>query len=199
MDLRTVLLGFLGRGDLTGYEIRHLMQRSVGFFFGASYGSIYPALKNLEEAGLVRSTLVVQEDRPNKKVYEITPEGRERFRARLAEEMPADDGYRSELLMHLFFGEEHEGGRLLEMVEAYEARCEAKLEELHGVEEEFGEVMSPYQRMCLLSGLSHFRSRLDWAAEVEEQLRVLAGEVDVSHRSRAGSRGGEQGGGRREG
>lgn len=175
MDLKTVLLGFLGRGSLTGYEIRRLMQRSVGHFFGASYGSIYPALKDLEAAGLVRSTLVVQEGRPNKKVYEVTAEGRRRFRARLAEGSPADDAYRSEVLMHLFFGEDHDVERLVEMVGRYADRCRAKLESLCGVEEEFGEVMSPYQRMCLRSGLSHFRGRIEWAAEVERELRALAG------------------------
>src|ERR687883_548981 len=55
MNLKSVLLGFLTSRDLTGYELKHLMERSVGHFFGASYGSIYPALRDLEEAGLVRS------------------------------------------------------------------------------------------------------------------------------------------------
>ena len=175
MNLKTVLLGFLAREDLTGYELKHLMERSVGYFFGASYASIYPALKGLEEAGLVRSTLVVQEERPNKKVYEITPPGRALFRERLAQESPADDNYRSELLMHLFFGEEHDPERLLAMIRDYEDRFRAKLESLRGVEEEFGEVMSPYQRMCLQSGVSHYRGRLEWAAGVEEQVRALSG------------------------
>ena len=118
MNLKTVLLGFLAREELTGYEIKHLMERSVGYFFGASYGSIYPALKDLEEAGLVRSTLVVQKERPNKKVYEITASGRDLFHERLAEESPAHDTYRSELLMHLFFGDEHEPEKLVEMIRA---------------------------------------------------------------------------------
>ena len=175
MNLKTVLLGFLLREELTGYEIKRLMEKSVGYFFGASYGSIYPALKELEEAGLVRSTLVVQEERPNKKVYEITASGRDLFRERLAEGTPAGDNYRSELLMHLFFGDEHDPERLVAMIREYEERYRAKLESLHGVEEEFGEVMSPYQRMCLESGLSHYRCRLEWAAGVEEQVRALAG------------------------
>lgn len=175
MNLKTVLLGFLAREDLTGYEIKHLMERSVGFFFGASYGSIYPALKDLEEAGLVRSTLVVQEERPNKKVYEITPSGRDLFHERLAEGTPANDNYRSEFLMHLFFGDEHDPEKLVGMIRDYQERYLAKLESLRGVEEEFGEVMSPYQRMCLQSGVSHYRSRLDWAAGVEQQVRILAG------------------------
>lgn len=190
MDLKTVLLGFLARGSLTGYEIRRLMQRSVGHFFGASYGSIYPALRDLEGAGLVRSTLVVQEDRPNKKVYEITAEGRERFRARLVEGSPADDSYRSELLMHLFFGEDHDQERLVEMVEEYEERCRAKLQSLRDIEDEFGGVMSPYRRMCLRSGLSYFQGRIEWAAEVEEELRALAGRRrDSESRGRQSSRG----------
>src|SRR3712207_8312837 len=78
------------QGDLTGYELKHLMERSVGFFFGASYGSIYPALKDLEEACLVRSTRVVQSERPNKKVYAITQEGVAYFRGAL-DEPPAPD------------------------------------------------------------------------------------------------------------
>src|SRR3712207_2878396 len=91
------------QGDLTGYELKHLMERSVGFFFGASYGSIYPALKDLEEACLVRSTRVVQSERPNKKVHAITQEGVAFFRGAL-DEPPAPDTFRSEFLMHLFFG-----------------------------------------------------------------------------------------------
>ena len=175
MNLKTVLLGFLARENLTGYEIKRLMEKSVGYFFGASYGSIYPALKDLEEAGLVRSTLVVQGERPNKKVYEITASGRDLFRERLAEGEPADDTYRSELLMHLFFGDEHEPERLVAMIREYEEWYRAKLERLRAVEEEFGDVMSPYQRMCLESGLSHYRCKLDWAAGVEKQVRALAG------------------------
>ena len=67
MDLRSVLLGFLRRGDHTGYELKAAMDESVGFFFGVSYGSIYPALKALEVGGMVRVREVVQSGKPNKK------------------------------------------------------------------------------------------------------------------------------------
>ena len=90
MNLRAVLLGFLTRGDLTGYELKGAMDESVGFFFGASYGSIYPALRSLEEEGFARSTLVVQSDRPNKKVYSLTPEGRAYILEGLKKPLAAD-------------------------------------------------------------------------------------------------------------
>lgn len=183
MNLKLVLLGFLVREKLTGYELKHLMERSVGFFFGASYGSIYPALKDLEGDGLVRSELVVQEDRPNKKVYEITAEGRDHFRTRIHEVSPSEESFRSEFLMHLFFGDQHDPERLLEMAGGYRDWCMQRRESLQSVEEEFGEVMSPYQRMCLDSGLTHFESRLRWIDGVEEELRSLSGSIAKSRRA----------------
>lgn len=173
MDLKSVMLGFLTSGDFTGYELKHLMERSVGHFFGASYGSIYPALKDLEEAGLVRSTRVVQADRPNKKIYTITPEGEAYFRARLAEP-PAGDSFRSEFLMHLFFGHLQDPERLLERVGRYRAGHEAMIERLKEVEEEFGDVATPYQMMCLRSGLSHAENRVSFLEGIEEEIRELA-------------------------
>jgi DNA-binding PadR family transcriptional regulator len=172
LNLRAVLLGFLARGDLTGYELKHLMERSVGYFFGASYGSIYPALKDLEGAGLVRSTRVVQSDRPNKKVYAITPEGEAYFRAALGE-APAPDTFRSEFLMHLFFGDHHEPERLLELVRRYREEHEQMIGRLKEVEEEFRETATSYQMMCLRSGLAHAESRVASLQGIEGEIREL--------------------------
>ena len=47
-----VLLGLLSHEDLTGYEIKKRMDTSLKYFWGASYGSIYPALGNLVDRGL---------------------------------------------------------------------------------------------------------------------------------------------------
>ncbi len=175
MNLRAVLLGFLMQGDLTGYELKHLMERSVGFFFGASYGSIYPALKELEGAGLVSSTRVVQSERPNKKVYSIMPEGEAYFRKAL-DEPPGPDTFRSEFLMHLFFGDYHEPERLLELVRRYREENEQMIERLKEVEGEFREVATPYQMMCLRSGLSHAESRVAFLWGIEGEIRELARE-----------------------
>ena len=39
-----VLLGLLRHGPMTGYEIKKRIDVSLRFFWGASYGSIYPTL-----------------------------------------------------------------------------------------------------------------------------------------------------------
>ncbi|MBC7343778.1 MAG: PadR family transcriptional regulator, partial [Clostridia bacterium] len=73
-----VILGFLTMGDMTGYDIKRLMSISTSFFYDASYGSIYPALRKLEERGLVKSSEAIESGRL-RKVYSITDEGREEF------------------------------------------------------------------------------------------------------------------------
>ncbi len=172
MNLRSVLLGFLRRGDRTGYELKKAMDGSVGFFFGSSYGSIYPALKELEAEGLVEVREVVQSGKPNKKVYSITPEGEESFRAQL-QESPAADSFRSEFLMHLFFGKEQESERLLALISDYRASQEGKLARLQEIEGEVRDLATPYEMMCLRYGLVRFEATLCWLDEVEKQIRRL--------------------------
>ena len=175
MNLRAVLLGFLTRGDLTGYELKGAMDESVGFFFGASYGSIYPALRNLEEEGLVRSTLVVQSDRPNKKVYSLTPEGRAYFLDAL-EEPPAEDSFRSEFLMQLFFGHHQDPERLLALIGDHRSGLSNSLERLRKTEEAVREVATPYELMCLRFGLARYEATLSWLDAVEGEVRAVADE-----------------------
>jgi PadR family transcriptional regulator, regulatory protein AphA len=176
MNLRAVLLGFLTRGDLTGYELKAAMDESVGFFFGASYGSIYPTLKSLEEEGLVGSTLVVQSDRPNKKVYSLTPEGRAYFLEAL-KEPPAEDSFRSEFLMQLFFGHHQDPVRVLALIEDHRSSLRDSLERLRRTEEEIREMPhARYGLMCLRYGLVYYENSLAWLDEVEREVRTIANE-----------------------
>jgi DNA-binding PadR family transcriptional regulator len=182
MNLRAVLLGFLTRGDLTGYELKGAMDESVGFFFGASYGSIYPTLKGLEEDGLVRSTLVVQTGRPNKKVYSLTPEGRAYFLEALRES-PAEDSFRSEFLMQLFFGHHQNPERVLALIEDYRTSLRNSLERLRKTEEEIREIpQARYGLMCLRYGLVYYENTLAWLDDVEREVRAIANEGTYARR-----------------
>ena len=75
------LLGLLARQPMSGYDLAsHLKQRFVPFG-PVSHTQIYPALASLEQQGLVRYHIVEQHTvRPNKKVYELTEEGRSALR-----------------------------------------------------------------------------------------------------------------------
>ena len=53
MDVKTLCLGVLTEGDKTGYEIKRCFEEAFSHFFGAGFGSIYPALAELSRLGLV--------------------------------------------------------------------------------------------------------------------------------------------------
>ncbi len=67
------ILGLLSREELSGYDLASRMRARVGHFWEAWHSQIYPELARLEEGELVTHRVVEQQDRPDKKVYEITP------------------------------------------------------------------------------------------------------------------------------
>src|SRR5262245_38295154 len=81
--LSYMLLSLLAREPMSGYDLTARMKLKQRFvpFWPISHTQIYPALAQLEQQGLVRYHIVDQQGvRPNKKVYEITEEGRAALR-----------------------------------------------------------------------------------------------------------------------
>jgi len=102
MDVKTLCLGVLTEGDKTGYEIKRCFEDAFSHFFGAGFGSIYPALAGLSRAGLVSCRSVEQDKRPDKKVYSLTAAGHRL----LVEELmatPPRHKVRSEFLVLIYF------------------------------------------------------------------------------------------------
>lgn len=103
MDARTLCLGVLARGDASGYEIKKSFEEGpFAHIQAASFGAIYPALTRLTADGLVACRDEPQDKRPDKKVYSITPAGRDILAARLMKP-PAPDRMTSDFLFILFF------------------------------------------------------------------------------------------------
>lgn len=75
-----VILGMLGSGPKSGYDIKSITDRSTRFFWAASYGQIYPELKRLAEAGLAEPTSDPQGGR-QRTTYALTAAGRDALEA----------------------------------------------------------------------------------------------------------------------
>ena len=80
-----VILGALAWGPSSGYDVKAVVDRSVRFFWTASYGQIYPELRRLSEAGLVKGTMEPTSGR-RRTVYRITAAGRRALEDWLAQE-----------------------------------------------------------------------------------------------------------------
>lgn len=77
MALSHAILTALLEDDLSGYELTHRFQTSLGFFWEATHQQIYRELKRLAERGWITSTPLAQEGRPDKIVHALTDAGRE--------------------------------------------------------------------------------------------------------------------------
>lgn len=100
---RDVVLGLLMEKELSGYDIKIVFEDVFTHFFDGSFGMIYPTLRQLENEGKIKKEVVMQEGKPNKKMYFITDEGREEFYQYM--QTPVEkDVLRSDFLMRMYFG-----------------------------------------------------------------------------------------------
>src|SRR3546814_16025171 len=105
MDAKTLCLGVLSRGAASGYEIKKAFEEGpFSHFHQASFGSIYPALNALSADGLVAVRAQAQQKRPAKKIYSLTPKGRNALLAALMA-TPGPDALRSDRLFILSFAQ----------------------------------------------------------------------------------------------
>ncbi|BBK31759.1 DNA-binding PadR family transcriptional regulator [Stella humosa] len=103
MDVPTLCLAALAHGPASGYDIRKAFEDGpFAHFHEASFGSIYPALRRLEESGAVHATVEPQDRRPDRRIYSLTPDGEARLRRALLSP-PRPDQLRSDALVILFF------------------------------------------------------------------------------------------------
>jgi DNA-binding PadR family transcriptional regulator len=95
-----ILVSLLDRPQ-SGYELGKRFEKTVGFFWKASYQQIYQQLHKMAQAGWVSGETVQQSERPNRIVYELTDCGREALHAWV--ETPTDPpSVKEELLVKLF-------------------------------------------------------------------------------------------------
>ena len=110
-----VILGLLGLGVGSGYEIKRAADESTRHFAAISFRQIYPELKRMRQLGLVRGTDAPTGDR-RRTLYELTPAGE----AALDAWLRADDELAVELrhggVLRLFFADRLRPGDRLAIV-----------------------------------------------------------------------------------
>lgn len=98
MALEHALLVSLRERAASGLELTQRFDRSIGYFWTASHQQIYRVLGRMERDGWVRSQVVTQTGRPDKKVYDVTEPGRLELQRWIAEPTTADP-LRSDLMV----------------------------------------------------------------------------------------------------
>lgn len=132
MDINNLCLGALSLGEASGYEIKKQFERQFSHFQAASFGSIYPALAKLTDQGLVSFREERQMKRPDKKVFTITPAGRQQFIETLCQTEPKEQ-YRSDFMVLMTFAHLLPVERLREVLKLQIAQLRDELTTLESI------------------------------------------------------------------
>lgn len=178
--LEIAVLGLLHESPMHGYELRKRLAALFGTFRTFSYGSLYPTLRKLQQAGWITEAPpdgapvgARGRGRRGKRVYRLTAEGKEHFAELLADVGPDafdDEGFGARLA---FFAQTRSDIRLA-ILEGRRARLEER-------------------RAGQRASLAHTRARLDrYTLQLQEhglesadrEVRWLSELIDLEHTPR---------------
>ena len=177
--LEIPILGLLSEAPMHGYELRKRLSTLLGTFRAFSYGSLYPSLRRLQEAGWIdEEDAPLQEpaggfgarSRRGKRVYRLTAEGKEHFAALLAEVGPDaydDEGFGTRLA---FFAQTRSDIRL----QILEGRKQRMTEQADGMRNSLARTRERLDRYTLQlqeHGLESADREVRWLTELIETER----------------------------
>lgn len=167
------VLGLLGFGEKSGYELHRFADRSVGFIWTPAKSQIYKVLPRLAERGLAAGRVVAQSALPDKQLYRLTAAGRRSLRRWLAsveEAEPADV-----TLLKIFFGAQAPATAVARQAAAYRDSSSALVEQYEELEARLPRTdrnVLPLQVLAL--GLMRARASVAWAEQLLAELEASA-------------------------
>jgi len=177
--LEIAVLGLLCESPMHGYELRKRLSSLLGSFRAFSYGSLYPTLRRLQEAGWIdedRTADIAEAGRPvrsrrGKRVYQLTAEGKEHFQALLGEVGPNafdDEGFGTRLA---FFAQTRSDIRL-QILEGRRQRMAQQADGMRSALARTRERMDRYTLQLQEHGLESADREVRWLTELIEHERT---------------------------
>jgi DNA-binding PadR family transcriptional regulator len=180
MALRHAVLAALLDDELSGYQLAKAFDLGVANFWHALPQQLYAELTRLEKDGMIAGRDVVQDTRPNKRLFKVTGIGLaelERFTATATK----PSFIRDDLLVKVQAADHVDPGELIAQLTERGAFAQAKIDLfgqlLHTMrgdraEEEFlrhGERIGPY--LTCMRGLAFEQGNRDWCERTVTVLR----------------------------
>ena len=169
-----VVLGMIGLGARSGYEIKQMVELSIRFFWTISQAQIYPSLGVLERAGLISGRAEPRGKRP-RRVYDLTPEGQEALERWLSDDEPIPFELRDIAMVKLFFAEAMGREQALALLARVKDRSEQQIATLRRIEpaaELVDEQGNPSPLLTLRMGVAFHQAMIDVCSEFEPRFEA---------------------------
>ena len=189
MSLKHGLLGLLNYESMTGYDLNKEFNGSLGYFWSAKASQIYRELDAMEKCGWLTSERVIQDEKPNKRVYSLTQEGKTEFMDWLSSLDPikGPPSMRNAFLMRVFFGGELRKEQTLGLFHAIREIMHERLEQMKKIYDEIDSIAyidektahnAIYWRLTALSGEIINKAQIEWADKAIEILEGMGEEQE---------------------
>ncbi|MGW9350986.1 PadR family transcriptional regulator [Nocardiopsis flavescens] len=180
MSLRHAILGILSVKPMSGYELKKVVDGSVGHFWTADRSQIYRTLSALVEEGLASRGTVVQEGRPTLHPHTVTDAGLAELDRWLASPLQAPPT-RDAFLARLFFADRLPPERVRALLDARHREVAEELAELEAIEfpprnalpEGVTELGYALREAARDHGLAHARAELAWIDATRRRLERI--------------------------
>jgi DNA-binding PadR family transcriptional regulator len=176
--LEIAVLGLLNESPMHGYELRKRLSNLLGTFRAFSYGSLYPTLRRLSEAGWISEEAPIEatggvRSRRGKRVYRLTADGKEHLADLLADVGPNafdDEGFGARLA---FFAQTRSDIRL-QVLEGRRRRVEEQRDGMRSALARTGQRFDRYTRELQEHGLETKDREVRWLTELIEHETSMA-------------------------
>jgi len=175
MSVRNAILGLLAHRACHGYELHAAFEALVGGRdnWDVKPAQIYTTLIRLQESGLVVEESIEQDAGPEKRIYALTPAGRDELDIWFKESVPSEvhrDSFYLKLMLSLAL-EEVDSARIIQIQRA------ALYQELHRVttQRQCLDARHDLARILLLDkAIMHLEADLRWLDMVEARFQEIS-------------------------
>jgi DNA-binding PadR family transcriptional regulator len=170
--LQEAILGLLAIRPMSGYDLSRSYQRALQQIWYAPLGQVYPTARRMHVDGLLKVSVQVQRNRPNRKVYSLTEAGRDTLVEWLLRPAALPNMHH-EFIHKLFLLNQVEPSRRIELVAAYIERSTAWVAELRRIAEKLETALDgPHGESAAyqLMSLRHLRRIVECEAASARQI-----------------------------
>jgi DNA-binding PadR family transcriptional regulator len=182
-----VVLGMVGLGARSGYEIKQMVMQSIRFFWTISQVQIYPSLARLEEAGLLTGS-EDPDDKRRRRAFDLTTAGRRELRDWMVRHEPMPFELRDVAMVKLFFADALDPADAKNLLAAVRQRSCERIDALRMIEPSAAEMAAGggpnHPQLTLRMGIAFHQAMIDVCSQFERAVE----EAKCTTSSGAGSR-----------
>jgi DNA-binding PadR family transcriptional regulator len=165
-------LGLLAERPLHGYELKAAYEAELVPATQLNYGQVYTTLERLARDGLVAHEVVTQAERPDKKVYALTKEGRKELQGWFQAPAHLDLDLRNETFVKLILARHLDNADPLKVLSVERRACLERLHEVTQARARADKEKASLQTTLLLDlAVLRLEAFIKWLDRCEEVLK----------------------------